>query len=179
MGVKRRGVNTYLVKNSDQDKVAKEIKDSSKNKIGRMPDIIGLCESGGLGVLSSFAQKLGDYKWQSGSKRGYPYGTEIFYSTKRFTELEGIKTRVNFCNSKGGDRGANAVALKENKSGKVRGRLVLLLDGSCPTFWGLFFSGCRFILSRGRIMSYVMEEFSLFHIKLSLGDYHGWYSYEL
>ena len=117
-------------KNSDRDGVANKIKSSSANKIGRMPDIIGLCESGGLGDLGSFAQKLGDYKWQSGSRRGYPYGTEIFYSTKRFTELEGIKTNVNFCNSKGGNRGANAVALKERESGQVG----LFVDGSCWSF---------------------------------------------
>ena len=110
--------NIYY-KNNQRGGVAAEIR-KVQSKAGRMPDIIGLCESGGLKDLRSFASEIGtNYKWQAGSRAGYPYGTEIFYDTSRFTELAGMKTTVNRCGSKGGDRGANAVALKDKLTGGV------------------------------------------------------------
>lgn len=86
------------------------------------PDIVGLCEltASVEDMATSLSLATGrNFRVQPGRKVWKGYGTDIFYDSNKWDALEGGVETVNCEGTRGGDRAANWVVLKERASGKL------------------------------------------------------------
>lgn len=105
--------NVYY-QNKDTQGMAQVIKE-------KQPDVVGLCEFTGsmTDMASAISSATGrSFKAQPGRSSWQGYGTDIFYDSTKWQALEGGVKKV-YCNgTRGGDRAANWVVLKDKASGK-------------------------------------------------------------